>query len=85
MTWHYAAGYKMVDGEREYGVHEVYEGLNEDGTPAYTADPVAPCGETQGELINDLFRMAKDVMYHDEFEVKENTDAQIAEAQEDGP
>ena len=69
MTWHYAAGYITTsDGERLYGVYEVYEKLNEDGSEAHTLAPVHPGGETRDELIDDLFRMAKDVMYYDEFE-----------------
>lgn len=66
MTWHYAAGYTVDhDGERHYGVYEVY-----DAGGTHTANPQAPYGDDRNELIDDLFRMAKDVMYFDEFEVE---------------
>ena len=37
MTWHYQI-LKHPDGW--YGLHEVYEGLNDDGSPGWTSEPI---------------------------------------------
>ena len=65
--WHYAAGYTIdEEGERSYGVYEVYDTF---GGGTWTTTPTAAWGIDIDGLVGDLLRMAKDVMSYDEFEV----------------
>ena len=62
MTWRYQAFHVTAQGEDWYEVREVYLGLNEDGTDAYTEDAVTATSETKAGLVKVLLRMADDVM-----------------------
>ena len=62
MSWHYQATHRVDHGEDVYEVHEVYEGLNDDGSDAYayTENAVTPSGETIDELVESLKMMSDD-------------------------
>lgn len=59
MSWNYVLSRsKGPDGEMEFGVRELYFA---DGKYGWTAEVIAPSGETPKELRKDLKRMLKDI------------------------
>lgn len=53
MTWNYRVVRKQTADGEYYGIHEVY--YDSDGNPEMvTVEPVAPCGDTLQELVDDM-------------------------------
>ena len=61
MTWRYQATHRVVSGEDVYEVREVYGGLNDDGSLAWTENGIVAFGETKEELLECLSMMLRDV------------------------
>ena len=63
MTWNYRVishpswDFTADEGAREYKIHEVFS--DETGIIGYSAEGIAPFGESKKELITDLSYMAK--------------------------
>jgi hypothetical protein len=74
VTWRYQATHRTVKtstgaDEDVYEVREVYEGLNKNGTDAWTEDAIAAISETKDGLVEVLQMMLKDVQEYDVLEV----------------
>ena len=63
MTWNYRVishpswDFGADEGAREYKIHEVFS--DETGIIGYSAEGMAPFGESQKELIQDLAHMSQ--------------------------
>ena len=63
MTWNYRVishpswDFGADEGAREYKIHEVFS--DDTGIVGYSAEGIAPLGESKKELITDLSRMAQ--------------------------
>lgn len=57
-TWRYVVSRSRVDSETLWEIRELYP--TEDGEFGYTAEAVAPSGESRQELLADLERMRAD-------------------------
>lgn len=56
-TWRYCITRERVDDETEaFAIREVY--THPDGGLSWSADPIAPHGETWWEIADDVVRMA---------------------------
>jgi len=62
MSWHYQAC-KIIpkEGESYYAMREVHKSYKKTG---WTANDIAPIGDTRLELIDVLTTMLKDACYH---------------------
>ena len=63
MTWNYRVishpvwHFEADEGAREYKIHEVFS--DDTGIVGYSAEGMAPFGESQKELIQDLAHMSQ--------------------------
>ena len=56
MSWNYRVIKRVYKGEPSFQIHEVY--YNDEGDrDGWSADPMAPCGQTAKELTEDLMLM----------------------------
>jgi hypothetical protein len=69
VIWRYQATHRTDHGEDIYEVREVFEGLNDDGSLAWTENAIAPFGETKEELAECLCMMLRDVEHFDVLEL----------------
>ena len=51
-VWNYRVVRRMVGGERELRIHEVY--YDGQQITAWSSEPIAPSGQTHEELLADL-------------------------------
>jgi hypothetical protein len=58
MSWHYALRKSIAGGDAWFDVVEVYDGMG------YTANGIAPGGETPELVAKELTRMLKDIAQH---------------------